>query len=433
MSSAILNRGEIPVFFVFKHMKDVDKSIGLEYLKVGDKYYKKSGKSYVDICAKHLRQKNHCKFCGGKSRCDHGRLKYMCKDCKGVGICEHGHRKRTCKTCDGNGLCKHGVAKETCKPCGGSVYCEHGTRRSRCKVCDGSEICEHGMNKFHCKKCGGSQICEHNMGKSQCKICSKHLLCEHGNFKRSCDDCGTSKKCEHGKETHKCSKCTPSLICQHAIFKQSCSKCNPNILCQHGKYKGQCPDCGGGKTCKNHTNVYCYTLGNPKYEGHCVRCFVYLFPDKKVSRNHRTKEQDVVLYVKEMFPNYDWRFNNKVPDGCSSRRPDIFCDFGSYVVIIEVDEHRHVNYTCENKRIMILMQDAGMRPIVIIRFNPDGYVDENGNKVTTCWGIDKNGHMSVKKCKKDEWSQRLSCLKNTIDHYVNNEPTKEVEVVHLFF
>jgi hypothetical protein len=52
---------------------------------------------------------------------------------------------------------------------------------------------------------------------------------------------------------------------------------------------------------------------------------------------------------------------------------------------IEIDENQHVAYdcSCENKRIMELSQDVGHRPIVFIRFNPDGYKDHKGTYKNT--------------------------------------------------
>jgi hypothetical protein len=60
--------------------------------------------------------------------------------------------------------------------------------------------------------------------------------------------------------------------------------------------------------------------------------------------------------------------NKQVEGGCSKRRPDIFIDCGSHCLIIEVDEHRHVNYSCEEKRMVELYEDIGFRKIVFIRF-----------------------------------------------------------------
>ena len=65
----------------------------------------------------------------------------------------------------------------------------------------------------------------------------------------------------------------------------------------------------------------------------------------------------------------------------------------THVIIIEVDENKHNSYDCicENKRLMQLSKDIGHRPIVFIRFNPDKYVDSEGNTIKSCWRLNKSG------------------------------------------
>jgi hypothetical protein len=81
--------------------------------------------------------------------------------------------------------------------------------------------------------------------------------------------------------------------------------------------------------------------------------------DKPVIRNYKTKELEVVNHIKKHFENYILVFDKTIQDGCSRRRPDIFLDVGTHVLIVEVDENKHSSYdcSCENKRIMILSQD----------------------------------------------------------------------------
>jgi len=229
-----------------------------------------------------------------------------------------------------------------------------------------------------------------------------------------------------------CSLCkTPEMVdvvnnrCEH----EGCQK-QPAFNVQ-GQKKGRF--CGEHKldgmvdvthtSCKQGCNTRC---NNDKYDGYCLRCFMYLFPDKPVSRNYKTKEFAVVEYVTTEFPDVDWVADKIVNGGCSKRRPDLLLDLGYQVIIIEVDENQHTDYdcSCENKRIMELSQDAGHRPIVFIRFNPDNYVNSDGSKITSCWGT--NGK---------EWIQRLNCLKESINYWINpeNKTNKTVETIQLFY
>ena len=56
---------------------------------------------------------------------------------------------------------------------------------------------------------------------------------------------------------------------------------------------------------------------------------------------------------------------------------------------------------------MELSQDVGHKPIVFIRFNPDEHTDENGESVTSCWGVNGKGICVVKKSKEKEWAEKL--------------------------
>jgi hypothetical protein len=135
--------------------------------------------------------------------------------------------------------------------------------------------------------------------------------------------------------------------------------------------------------------------------------------------------------------NVDW-VNDKAYDlGCSKKRPDMVCDLGSHILIIECDEnkHKHGDYSCENKRIMELSQDFSEnnihRPIVIIRFNPDSYVDSNNQKIESCWKAGKDGILRINN--KENWNLRLNKLLETTHHYISNQPIKDVTFEYLFY
>jgi hypothetical protein len=187
------------------------------------------------------------------------------------------------------------------------------------------------------------------------------------------------------------------------------------------------------KACKTHL---CNIQVKDKYDGYCLRCYMYLFPDKPVSRNYKTKEYSVVEYVQTKFPNFTWIADKIVNGGCSKRRPDLLLDLNYQIIIVEIDENQHTDYdcSCENKRIMELSQDLGHRPIVFIRFNPDDY-EKNGATITSCWGQDKKGLCVVKKSKKNEWIQRLNVLEEQINYWINqaNTTNKIIETIQLFY
>jgi hypothetical protein len=200
------------------------------------------------------------------------------------------------------------------------------------------------------------------------------------------------------------------FICQ----SQETPICIDSIIkrCIHGKDKQYCKVCGGSQLCKSS---FCETCKNKKYDGYCARCYIHLFPDVPISKNYKTKEYAVLEFIRNNYPEHTWINDKAIDGGCSKKRPDIFLDLLSHSIIIEIDEYQHRDYdNCELKRINLLFEDLGDRHIVFIRFNPDDYLDKD-NKISSCWGIDKNGLTSVKKSKENEWEYRLNTLKNKVD------------------
>ncbi len=186
---------------------------------------------------------------------------------------------------------------------------------------------------------------------------------------------------------------------------------------------------------------------NAKYRGHCVRCFIHKFPDEPVARNYKTKERAVQDYLQEQFgADRTLVFDQRVAPvvsatgvhdtPCSARRPDVFIDMGEYVVVVEIDEDQHESYdtTCESKRIMQIFADAGRRPLVVVRFNPDDYTDEHGRKVRTPWGIHKTtGVLIVRPSQREAWQKRLGALRDAVEAALETPPAKEVTLVHICY
>jgi hypothetical protein len=185
------------------------------------------------------------------------------------------------------------------------------------------------------------------------------------------------------------------------------------------------------KKCKSD---WCLTSASRKCEGYCLFCFIHLFPDKQISHNYKTKEKEVANFIKKSFPDLTFISDRRIEDGCSKRRPDLLLDLGYQIIIIEIDENQHTDYdcSCENKRMMILSQDVGHRPIIFIRFNPDNYYNNNEH-IRSCWKLTKNGLCVINDSKKTEWNQRLNRLYDEVNYWLINKTDKMVEVIHLFY
>ena len=282
---------------------------------------------------------------------------------------------------------------------------------------------------------------------------------------------------EYGETTHCAKHRTITMVCKSGIICTFCDKrASYNfigeavpICCNSHKIKGMVnikdPKCMGdgcmkipsfnysgkkkGLYCRVHkldgmVNVrektckipLCTTqVGNEKYEGYCLNCFMHLFPDKPVCRNYKTKEKAVRNFLAETYTGVAWTFDVRMAGGISLRRPDAVLDLSSHAIIIEVDENQHTSYdcTCDNKRLMELSADLKHKPLTFIRFNPDSYLDISGSRCKSCWKTDGNGILRVHKEEISEWETRLTVLKETIDYWIKNPTDKTINVIQLYF
>ena len=268
---------------------------------------------------------------------------------------------------------------------------------------------------------------------------------------RMCLDC--KKKCpSYGTEPGKalyCSGCAAKRPTEglRDVMNKRCLDCKEKCPV-YGTEPGKalyCSGCSAKRPTEGLRDVinkrcitpHCTTHASIKaYKGHCYRCFINTYPDNAIVRNHKTKERAVADYVRSVYPDLTIAFDQRVAEGCSRRRPDILMNMGAYVIVTEIDENQHGAYdcSCENKRMMELFQDAGNRPLVMIRFNPDQYFNQKKKSVASCWGYTKEkGLCVVKPNKTAEWDQRLATLKTTLDLVISQGTKKEIDVYHLYY
>ena len=295
-----------------------------------------------------------CKGHGGGERC----AKEKCTK-SAIGktkLCiEHGGGER----CTQDGCTKSAQGKtEFCKGHGGGKRC---TQDGCTKSAQGkTEFCiEHGGGK----RCAQDGCTKSAIGKEFCK--------GHGGGKRCTQDgCtkgarGNTGFCiEHGGG-ERCAKekCTKSAI---------------------GKTK-LCIEHGGGERCPHCITWPDSRGGCKKYDGYCATCFKHVFPTDPRSTILRQKSHETAVrnYLNEHMsgfihdlPIYSGNCN------CSHRRRiDFRMLIGGTILAVEVDEHQHSSYDKKDDEIRyddLYMVFSGKW--IFIRFNPDGYRDQNGNK-----------------------------------------------------
>ena len=176
--------------------------------------------------------------------------------------------------------------------------------------------------------------------------------------------------------------------------------------------------------CACHKKPFMINLSSRKKERVCEDSF-------------KTKEKAVVNYIKNKFPNKEWKYNEIIKGGNFKRRPDLLLDLGFRIIIIENDEYQHSKYSLEyeKNRLMEICNDLKNREVVCNRFNPDCY-KINNERILSCWKTNRvNRRCYVKRKKEDEWVERLETLKNKVEYWLNeeNKTNENIKVIKLFY
>ena len=133
--------------------------------------------------------------------------------------------------------------------------------------------------------------------------------------------------------------------------------------------------------------------------------------------------------MKKEFQDLELICDRKVDDGCSRRRPDIRIECFTHNIIVECDENEHKGYNCEGKRIMEIFQDLGSRPLIVIRFNPDSYAEDD-TKISSAFTTTKAGWLALNRT---EWKWRVKELKRTIRNSLRDVPVQDLTTIQLFY
>jgi hypothetical protein len=221
-------------------------------------------------------------------------------------------------------------------------------------------------------------------------------------------------------------------------FKKACEKCHQGAKTDRNGITRFCIQHGGGYRCLYDLCPYNVSVKrNNVYDGYCVRCFCSLNKNDERAIKARgyihAKEQEVKKHLQDSFPQYLWTFDKVYNDSTGKNRmvgrfrPDARTTCEDRVLIVEVDEDSHGSYMCskEREREESFVAQAGQKTVVLIRFNPDKYVDFDGKTHPSCFKMSKEECIvSVNPTQKTQWAKRIEALKATISYILN--PTHEL-------
>ncbi len=284
------------------------------------------------------------------------------------------------KTCEENGCPKVPHYNEPGKSVG--LYCAKHAKKNL-------KTYENVVNKT-CREAGCKKIPVFNTpGETVGLYCKPHAEIHLFEFENV-----MQKKCAHGR----LSECA---ICKGGY------RCKP-----HNKRKSDCKECGGCNICKicrerlrNPHSRYAYELPDEpgRFTTSCAQCYWNnlseavkdMSPDQicklvQTVRYIKMKEVCITQHITKLYIKGAWRYQTYVPlydNGDDQPRSKwYFLDMDCIVtanglkLVLEVDEFQHRTTLCDLNRVSDITRAYGYHTVVI-RFNPDSYVNEYGKNV----------------------------------------------------
>lgn len=151
--------------------------------------------------------------------------------------------------------------------------------------------------------------------------------------------------------------------------------------------------------------------------------YINLFSKKKETLNLKIKKNNIIKHIKSKFNNFILH-NDPINNYFSKSKPDLLLNFSNFIIIIQIDK---------TKKIFELPKNLESKSIVLIKFNPDSYINQDGIKIKSCWKINKYNTVEIINTKISEWNERINILNLEIQYWIDNKEKNNIEVVELFY
>jgi len=341
-----------------------------------------------------------CENCKSKTPCfnEPGELvPLFCKGCATDSMVDVKHRM--CQKCQRKRPTFNELGESVglfCKACATDTMISVTTRK--CEKCQLTQACfnEPGESTgLFCKKCATDTMV--NVKTKKCQKC--HLKGPKFNQPGEsvglfCKKCASdtminvrSKKCEHCDSVAVYGP--PGLQATHCSkHKQSGTIARPRTKCMQptcrlpATHGSTVPMRCDQHTCENDVNL---VLRNCKQ---CSRlevcdekqvCYEYCLNSEIFHRRRKIWEERMIKVLEKNIKAKFYSLDRSLNTACNSKRPDVAYHRRSYFLLVECDEKQHKYYgdACEINRLILIAKAAGL-PILVVRYNPDSYLDSDG-------------------------------------------------------
>lgn len=148
------------------------------------------------------------------------------------------------------------------------------------------------------------------------------------------------------------------------------------------------------------------------------------YKNKELAIGKSIREHVLLKDIDDVYMIWD----KAVGMGCR-RRPDILIKLEMHNIMVEVDEHQHnhTSYNEEDARIIEIHYALESVPLIVIRFNPDAYKDENGEY----HGLFKGEGDEVELRRQQAYASAMDMLATKIHSAIYSIPAKAVTTHYL--
>jgi len=184
------------------------------------------------------------------------------------------------------------------------------------------------------------------------------------------------------------------------VVTRRCEAANCNKIAAYGVEGEKARFCGHHKAtnminvltrrCESEACAF-YTFGERTFVAYrvdgkalCGNCFSNLYPER--TRLKVRKEQFILSEIERRIPelsNYIAIWDCALGD-CTLTKPDMYWFIQQIGVHIEIDEHG-LDHEDDDHRVAQIHAASGMDGTYLMRFNPDEYLDVDGNTVPSCF------------------------------------------------
>lgn len=251
-----------------------------------------------------------------------------------------------------------------------------GERPFACTICkrafaDKGDLTKHAVvhqteRPFPCKKCDSTFKTVHEL--------NKHYRRSHVDVKQFvCATCDKPFPTKHSLEVHQTFHEPPQLVCPDCplVFKW------PASLALH-RSRDHAIGLEPCDTCTVKSNLRLWKDKTNKPWKLCTGCY-------KTANPRRVEEKEMIAYLTNHFKFPAYSMDRKINgETCTGERPDLlYLSPNERALLVEMNEHEHRAYKCEEARLSKISENLGGQPLTAFFINPHSYKVPKGNVTLT--------------------------------------------------